>query len=258
MKIIPALAKVTFIESVRNRILYIILLFGIVFIVAARTMGYISSGSQTRQMVVVAGMSGMTLFGFIIALFSGMSLFQKELSERTIYTILSKPVRRYQFIIGKYAGLMLLYSLIIGLMGAIFLMYFLISGGELTVEIFYYFILLLAELSLVTAIAVFFSLLTSPMFSVAATFCLFAAGNAMNTIFDRVLYLDKSNILGRYFIIGAHMVLPNFYNFNITSEIVNNYSIPFIRIAMVCSYGILFSAFFLYISVLVFEKKRLQ
>ena len=91
----------------------------------------------------------MTLFGFIIALFSGMSLVQKEMNERTIYTILSKPVSRYQVIIGKYIGLMLLYILTVCLMMIIFLVFHLLHGGEIVLEFFYYALLLIAELSVV-------------------------------------------------------------------------------------------------------------
>ena len=177
-----------------------------------------------------------------IALFTGMSLIQKELNERTIYTILSKPVGRFQFIIGKYIGLMILFILTVSLMLLILLGFHLISGGEVVIEFFYYALLLVIELSVVTTIAIFFSLLTSPIFSAVATFCLFIAGNAMETIFDRVLYLHHENILGRYLIISIHMVIPNFYNFNISNEIINHYSVPFIRVALASVYGLLFSA----------------
>ena len=70
--VLRAIARVTFIESLRSRTLYVILVFGIVFAVAAKTMGYISSQEETEKMIIVAGLNGMTLFGFIIALFSGM------------------------------------------------------------------------------------------------------------------------------------------------------------------------------------------
>ena len=256
--IIRSIAKVTFIESLRNKTLYILLLFSIVYIILAKTLGYVAPTTDKEKMLIVAGLTGMTVFGFIIALFSGMSLIQKELNERTIYTILSKPVNRYQFIIGKYIGLMILFCLIVILMLLILLGFHLISGGEIVVEFFYYAFLLVIELSIVTAIAIFFSLLTSPIFSAVATFCLFVAGNAMETIYDRVLYLHHENWLGRYLIIGIHMVIPNFYNFNISNEIINHYSVPLARVALAGVYGMLFSAVFLYVSILIFEKKRLK
>lgn len=256
--VIRSIAKVTFLESLRNKTLYILLLFSFVYIILARTLGYVAAAADREKMLIVAGLTGMTVFGFIIALFTGMSLIQKEMNERTIYTILSKPVDRYQFIIGKYIGLMILFILIVFLMLMILLGFHMISGGEIVVEFFYYAFLLVIELSVVTAVAIFFSLLTSPIFSAIATFCLFVAGNAMETIFDRVLYIHHENWLGRYLIIGIHMVIPNFYNFNISNEIINHYSIPPVRIILAGAYGILFSVIFLYISVLIFEKKRLK
>jgi ABC-type transport system involved in multi-copper enzyme maturation permease subunit len=256
--VLKAIAKVTFIESLRNKTLYIILLFAFVFAALAKTLGFVSATTDPEKMIIIAGLTGITFFGFIIALFSGMSLMHKELSARTIYTILSKPVDRYQFIVGKYLGLMVLYTLIVGLMGVIFLIFHFIHGGEFVIEFVYYAVLLIIELSVVTSIAIFFSLISSPIFSAIATFCLFVAGNAMNTIFDRILYLDKENWLGRYIIIGMHMILPNFYNFNITQEIVSHYSVPFIRVVLASGYGLIFTAFFLYISILIFSRKRLQ
>jgi len=255
--VVRSIARVTFLESIRNKTLYVILLFSLVYIVLAKTLGYVGAETDREKMVIVAGLTGMAVFGFILAIFTGMSLVQKELHERTIYTILSKPVDRYQFILGKYIGLMMLFTVMVGLMLLVFLGFHVLNGGEVVVEFFYYAVLLLVELSLVTCIAIFFSLLTSPIFSAVATFCLFAAGNAMDTIFDRVLYLHRENWLGRWAIIGIHLVVPNFYNFNITSEIVSHYGVPFSRVASVAAYGMIFSAFFLYVSMVIFERKRL-
>lgn len=255
---IQAISKVTFIEAMRNRSPYIVLLFGIVFIIVAKTLGYIASGEGSEKMILVAGLNGMTLFGTLFALFSGISLFQKELSQRTIYTILSKPVSRHQFIIGKFSGLMALYSLMVVSMALIFIITLKLHRADLTIEIFYYMILLVIELGLITSIAILFSLVVSPIFSAIATFIIFLAGNAMDTIYDRVLYLDASNWLGRNLILFVHMLIPNFYNFNITTETVNHYAVPFSKVGFVALYGLCYTGLILFASIVIFDRKRLQ
>jgi Cu-processing system permease protein len=256
--VITAIARVTFLESIRSRVLYLILLFAVVFVVMARVLGYLSSDEETEKMIIISGLSGMTLFGFIIAVFSGMSLIHKELEQRTVYTILSKPVGRHEFILGKYTGLMSLLILIVLLMGTVFTGYFLYAGGTLTWGMGAFLVLLMAELSLVTSIAIFFALVASPIFSAVATFCLFVAGYAMDTIFDRVLFLPPGHDLVRKAIIGLHMIIPNFYNFNITDQLAAHMQIPVLRVFLGAVYGLLFSALFLYAAILVFNGKRLQ
>src|SRR5579863_10131303 len=101
-----SIAAQTFKESVRDRVLYNLIAFALLMIGAAILFGSISVG--VREIFLInLGLSSISIFGLLIAIFIGISLVWKEIDRRTIYNILSKPVSRAEFIVGKYCGLLL-------------------------------------------------------------------------------------------------------------------------------------------------------
>src|SRR5918912_3627686 len=103
MKIIP-IALNTFRESVRDRVLYNLILFVLLLVGASIFLGELSM-SQESKIIVDIGLSAMRIFGVLIAIFIGIGLVYKEIDKRTVYSLLAKPLHRYEFILGKYFGL---------------------------------------------------------------------------------------------------------------------------------------------------------
>src|SRR4029450_3301895 len=103
---IIAIARNSFREAVRDRVLYNLVLFVLLLTGAAIFIGELSGG-QERKIIVDLGLSAMLFFGTFIAIFVGVGLVYKELERRTIYAIFSKPVGRGEFLVGKYLGLCL-------------------------------------------------------------------------------------------------------------------------------------------------------
>ena len=101
-----AIAWNTFKEAVRNRILYILLIFAIVLLLFSGVARELTISSQER-IIRSLGLGCINLFGLLIAVFVGIGLVYNELDKKTIYTIISKPIDRWQFILGKYFGLLL-------------------------------------------------------------------------------------------------------------------------------------------------------
>jgi ABC-type transport system involved in multi-copper enzyme maturation permease subunit len=106
IKRVAAIARNTFREAVRDRVLYNLVLFVLLITAAAIFIGELSGG-QERKLIVDLGLSAMLLFGAFIAIFVGVGLVFKEIERRTIYAIFSKPVGRGEFLVGKYLGLCL-------------------------------------------------------------------------------------------------------------------------------------------------------
>ena len=86
--------------------LYNLILFVLLLVASAPLFGQISIGLE-RLILVNVGLSSISLFGVIIAIFVGIGLVSKEIEKKTLYTILSRPVRRWEFIVGKYFGLLM-------------------------------------------------------------------------------------------------------------------------------------------------------
>src|SRR5262249_15587397 len=128
LKIIP-IALNTFRESARDRVLYNLVLFVLLLIIASVVMGRIAVGQEVK-IIIDLGLSAMTVFGVLIAIFLGIGLVSKEIENGAIANILSKPVRRSEFILGKYFGLCL--TLVVNsavMAAAITLALFYVRGG---------------------------------------------------------------------------------------------------------------------------------
>src|SRR3970040_3022250 len=101
---ILAIARNTFREAVRDRVLYNLVAFAVILIVSALLFGEISIGIQ-KTILINIGLSSISIFGLLIAIFLGIGLVYKEMDKRSLYTLLSKPIRRWQFVVGKFLGL---------------------------------------------------------------------------------------------------------------------------------------------------------
>jgi ABC-type transport system involved in multi-copper enzyme maturation permease subunit len=96
----------TFREAVRDRVLYNLVLFALLMIGAAILVGGVSIGI-VQLVIINLGLSSISIFGLVMAIFIGVGLVYKEIEKRTLYSLLAKPIRRWQFLVGKYAGLLL-------------------------------------------------------------------------------------------------------------------------------------------------------
>src|SRR4051794_22726014 len=101
---VSAIAFNTFREAVRDRVLYNLVFFAILMVGAALLFGQISVGIHLIVLINL-GLTAISLFGIVIAIFIGIGLVSKEIEKRTLYTVLARPVRRWEFIVGKFFGL---------------------------------------------------------------------------------------------------------------------------------------------------------
>lgn len=101
-----AIARTTFKEAIRNRILYILLVFALLLIASSGIISDLSIAAHDR-IIKDLGVFGISAFGLLIAVFVGISLIYNEMDKKTIYTIISKPINRNHYILGKFLGLLL-------------------------------------------------------------------------------------------------------------------------------------------------------
>ena len=179
MQRILAIAFNTFREAVRDRILYNLVAFALLLIVTAILFGEISVGIQTLILINL-GLTAVTFFGLVIAIFIGIGLVYKEMDKRTLYALLAKPVRRYEFILGKYAGLGLTLLvntalMVVGFFAALWYVKGSLQAQDGWLLVALYFIFL--QLLLVTALALLFSTFSTPVLSAGFTFGLFLLGS---------------------------------------------------------------------------------
>src|SRR6202008_5009164 len=176
---VTAIARNTFREAVRDRVLYNLVLFVLLLSVSAIFLGA-ASASQDAKIIVDLGLSAMLLFGAFIAIFVGVGLVWKEIERRTLYTIFAKPVGRSEFLLGKYLGLCATLAVNVAVMGAgvtLVLLYVvrgttpLVGARWPTVGLIY------LELTILTAVALVFSSFSSPIVSAFGSLPPFVIGH---------------------------------------------------------------------------------
>lgn len=256
---IPAIVAVnTFREAVRDRVLYNLVFFALVMIGAAILVGQISIGIE-RLVIINLGLSAISIFGLVMAIFIGVGLVYKEIEKRTLYSLLSKPIRRWEFLAGKYAGLLLTLVvntslMTLGLAAALFYVSGKFERSDLTIVVAVYFILL--ELGLVTALTLFFSCFSSPMLSTLFTLGIYVTGVFANDIREFGQLTKNPTLEAATKVI--YYLLPNFHNFNAIAAAAHGDSIPFSLVCQNTLYAALYVILVLLAASAAFSGRNLK
>ena len=265
MSATAAIALNVFRESVRDKILYNLVLFAVVMIGASYLIGQLTAG-QDVKIIKDLGLSATSVFGLFIAVFIGIGLVSKEVDRRSVYSLLAKPIRRSQMIAGKYAGLTLTLIVNVSIMAAALyavLAYMAWGTPEnikqawdapaLDPAMLKAVALILVELMIITAIALFFSTFSTPMLSAALTFGLFIVGHFSNDLrnFDQVVDSPATAVVAR----ALYWLLPNLAQFDVKSLVVHADPVPLGYMAMAAAYAALYIAVLLVASMAVFSRR---
>jgi ABC-type transport system involved in multi-copper enzyme maturation permease subunit len=212
MKVL-AIARNTFRENIRDKILYNLILFALLMILSSFVLGQLTLGYEAK-VIVDLGLSSISVFGTLIAIFVGIGLVYKELERRTVYALLAKPVHRWEFILGKYMGLLftLLVNVVIMTIG---LGLVLAYHGGVPIQSFPRLLpavyLIFLSLALTTALALVFSSFSTPALSALFTFFLWIIGHFNSELLD-FARLTKS-AAAEFVAAILYYVLPNISNF---------------------------------------------
>jgi ABC-type transport system involved in multi-copper enzyme maturation permease subunit len=227
-------------------------------IAASILVGQISIDIES-MVIVTLGLTAISVIGLLIAVFIGVGLVSKEMDKRTLYALLAKPVRRWEFLLGKFGGLVLTLAVnTIAMAIGLFLVMSLIkrSGEHLegSVLVAVYFILL--KLALVVALALLFSCYTTPLLSILSTAGLYIAGlfvMEMRTFQNGTISPALGALLR-----GLSYVLPNFENFDVMAAAAHGRAIPRALIAQNTAYAALYCAIVLAAAAAIFTRRNLK
>src|ERR1700749_2173677 len=214
------IASNTFREAVRDRVLYNLIAFALLLSGAAILVSQISIEIE-RLVVINLGLTSVSLFGIVIAIFIGIGLVSKEIEKRTLYTVLSRPVRRWEFIIGKFFGLagtlvVNTFLMAIGVFGALFYVAHKFSASDASILVALYFIIL--EFLIICSLALLFSSFSSPLLSAVFAFSLFVIGSFADDLRGFAGIVHGAT---RWIALGAAYLVPNFSVFNVVSSIAH-------------------------------------
>lgn len=219
MSTIFAIARTTLLELLRGKVLYAVFFFAVLIVAASSLFGSVTVGDQVLIMKDF-GLFTLSLASVLFSVIGGATLLNKELSRKTIYNILAKPVPRSYFLIGKYLGMWATAALLLVLMAVPLLsVLYLVEhrfDGLLVVAILYN----LLELTIVCACAIFFSaIVVTPLLSGLFTFGGFLAGRSV----EYLLYFlrqDDLSATARALIHWAYYALPQLAKLNVANDVV--------------------------------------
>ena len=265
MRAASVVALSVFRESVRDRVPYNLVLFAVLLIGSSFLLGQLTAG-QDVKIIKDLGLAATGVFGLFIAIFIGIGLVSKEVERRSIYSLLSKPVSRAQFIAGKYVGLVLTLAVNVGVMTlALYAVLGYMTWTEsaefksswdapgtdprLLIAIGLTFV----ELMLITAVALFFSTFSTPLLSAVLTFGLYIVGHFNTELrnFDQVVNSRAAAWLAR----ALYHVLPDLSSFDVKTEVVHGLPVKAGYVLWTTGYGLAYIAALLLAATFIFSRR---
>lgn len=249
---IRAIALNTFKEAIRDRILYLLFFFAAVALVFSRLLAVLTVGDRVK-IIKDVGLSSISLFGVLMAIMIGTGLVYKEIDKKTIYTLLSKPIQRWQFLLGKFFGLVLTLFIMTLAMSLIFLVIILLHTGRLEGSMLLAILFIFIELVLITAVAILFSCFSTPILSSIFSLSFYLIGH-LSWGLETLIQKTRPG-MSRIVLRGLSAVLPDLENFNFKTEIVHGLAIEPRFYLYSAVYGLVYTLFILALAVLIFKKR---
>jgi len=245
----------TFKETVRDKVLYNLVLFALLMIGSSYVLGRISVYQEVK-IIKDLGLAAISVFGMVIAIFIGISLVSKEIEKRTLYSLLPKPISREQFIFGKYLGLCLTLLVNVAVMSTGFYLLLFMMGEPFESGLFKAIGFIYVKLMVLVGVAILFSTFTSPTLAGLFTGFIYVAGYYSSVLknFDSIV---ESDFVPRV-TAAAYYLLPNFKNFDVKAQAVAGAPLPLSQIAWATAYGLAYVALVLVASVWIFRGRNLK
>ncbi|MEZ5317209.1 MAG: ABC transporter permease [Vicinamibacterales bacterium] len=257
-------------ESVRDRVLYAIGAFALLLVASSILIGQITAGEDVKYIKDI-GLVAIELAGLLMTVFIGVGLVAREIERRSIFGLLAKPLPRWEFIVGKYCGLLLTILVnIAGMTAALYLMLAWMDWGELEVvraswdapavdpRLLIQVSFIAAEMALLTAIALFFSTFSSSaLLSVAFTVGLYVMGQFSGDLRN---FGDMVEVPGAIasIVAGIGWSVPAFSVFDVKGEVVHHLPIGAAKVASTLLYSALYSVVALSGAVAIFSRREFK
>ena len=248
-------ARYTFQEVLKSRVMYSTLILGAALLVVSFVAATFTYGVPER-VALDFGLGMLVLSSVGIAIFMGVGLLSGEIETRTVYMVLSRPVSRFSFLGGKILGMFAILAINILFLGITACALFFLLGGHLSPLIFYCILFSALEAALCLLLVLFFSLLTNNTMSVIYTIALYIAGHAVTS--SQLTRMAERNSLLMYFLKFYAIFFPNFSKINLREYVLYKQSLPPDFLLNAGLYGIAYVLFLVMLTGLIFKHKNLD
>lgn len=253
MNNIFAIAKNTFKQAIRDKILYGILIFAFLFLGSIVILGSLSLG-EDLFVIRSFGLAGIYIFGLIVTIFLGASIIYEEIDKKTTYFLLSKPVTRQNLIIGKFLGLLAAIGLTILLMLTAYILILGLSDSFFDYQAISAILLQMFEMGILVSIIILFSIFTTPLAATIYAILVLYIGHLLVLIKD---FASKTSGLLEYILTFVYYIFPNLEKFNIRNLVVHQNQIPLTEFFVSVGYAFVYIILVLYAAKILFNRKEL-
>jgi len=256
MKRILNVAYYTFLEMVRNKVLFILFffalfIFGLGIVITQMTIG------DNLTIISDVGLGTIEIFLTVLSIFLGISLVQKELSQKTLYPLLARPVSRAEYILGKFFGMLLLVIVAIVIMTVIFtaLLFFYGGAGKI-VDFLPAIYTIFLQTSTIISVAVLCSTLTEPAVAATLTISFYIIGATSYNLVYAITKRTSESV--KQIIMTLRYILPDFNHFNIKDNLVYGRGLENLSIGFASIYALIIVVIVLSLSIIFFNAKEIN
>lgn len=257
LKKIYLIAKYTFIENLKRKNFIILFIF-IAVVLGSGVLFSMLSPDQEIRVILDLGVAGIEMFTFLSAAFIAVRLILTEMEEKTIYLLLSRPLTRTTYLLGRFFGILSITAVYIIIMTLSLTLMLLAKGWTFNFFIIGIGISILLKVLIVISFSIFLSLIsTSSTSSFISIFFLWGLGHFAEELKYLNHLLKEAGIRITLLIRGIYYIIPNFsrLNYKDTFHIQQDAVLPYFLWAG--GYAILYSSVILILAILIFKKKEL-
>jgi ABC-type transport system involved in multi-copper enzyme maturation permease subunit len=246
------IARNTFLEAIRDRVLAGVILAGIALLAACQVLSPLALGEGAR-LITDLGLTAISLLGLLVILMVGTNLVAKELERRTIYNLLSRPIPRWAYLLGKWGGLCAALWIVAAVLGVLLWSLLALQGlGAHAAGVAQAVFMTCLELTVMTSVAVLFSSFTTPMLSALFTIALYAVGQWSHDLREFAVNFPPAVGL---LVQAVANVVPNLPVFNMRTLAAEGAPTTLHHLGVACAYAVAYSACTLALATSIFERR---
>lgn len=250
-----AIAKQTLEDMLRRKILLVLLIVSVGMIALGPSVGFLSP-RESSAVLRSLGLAVILLGGLLITILAGIQVIPTEIERRTIYTVLSKPVQRYEFVLGKFLGGLATVFVMVAAMGVVFLGVLAGQEKHFAPDMVKGVVMTFFQMMLLGALAIFFSTFVTPVVNFFLSFGIFVVGN-LSSVTESLL--RNKNLATKVIATVVHYVMPNFGNFNMQNKLIHpqvEITNPNLFVIQNVVYAVIYSCILLILAILVFDRRE--
>ena len=252
MKVVWVLAKNTYLEIIRDRILYALLVFALLLIGLSLALGELSFAEQAR-ISANFGFTAIHLSMVVLSVFVGSTLVAREMDKKTILTLLARPISRPEFLLGKCLGLTLVTLTVVLGLAAVLIGVFVALKVPMNIQFGIALAGVVLESLVLLGMTIFFGSFASPMMAVAFSIGVFLIGHWLN---DLAFFAEKSKEgIFVFFSDSVSAIIPNLEKFNWRSAVIYDEFVGTMEVAAAVGYSLGYFVLFIALTSWVFRRK---